>query len=613
MARTSTRLHDLANALSTDERKKLYNRIVQSLGLHDERGQKIYHADLPKTRRDEIVAKDMATLGLWDRFRFWLMRLFSHRSNEEVFLRFKLNRLHDRICSRGNALVDFSENLVLPELPARIYQFYQSVYPVMPMIRRLWRRTELLQRMISFLLEQRIPNARSELHDFMPMREMQDLYMQTENKQSIRKEVSARLEHYLQSIQSGLFSELEDGILPLYYLKDVCLFPYSEFFSRFGVDVGYEVPEKIPAFKPARVIDVERYLEQLYFALYSARRMPSTLAVHPELLSFYARFGERNDDTSAEELTLLEHEESFTDDSEHDAEVAANVAERVTSIRSALKELRSAADVAHARIPLAEVIKYFRRDPYYRFLVYMPKVNLREYYSSSLSISIFGEIESRLEDVLMGVVGRMITSIFATEPPELDYYRQSAFSWVKKLGMSPVRYVKSLNIVYNYVRFHYHGELQEFVRSMSKIIPSRLRDIQSAMIFHAGALEELADAIHEFDESFGPNGDDGKSVARMRMSLEKDASLQRSFFILMAQKDRDARNLIDKGIEHIQGLGNAFSELLRSRSEDAGNQTALLMETRIAGQTAEQALSRYVERLLLLKKLLNQLIAMEEG
>ena len=608
MAKTSSRLNDLANALSTDERKRLYNRIVQSLSLHDERGQKIYHADLPTTRRDEIVAKDMATLGLWDRFRFWLMRLFSHRTNEEVFLRFKLNRLRDRIRSCGNALVDFDENLVLPELPARIYQFYRSVYPVMPMIRKLWHRTELLQRMISYLLEHRIPNARSELHDFMPMKEMQDLYMQTENKQSIRKEVTARLENYLLSIQADLFSGLEDGLLPLYYLKDICLFPYSEFFSKFGVDVGYEVPEKTPSFKPARVIDVEQYLEQLYFALYSARRMSATPAVHPELMTFYAKYGERNDSSSAEDLVLAER-----DDTEPNAQPASNIATRVTAIRSGLKELRSSVDVAHAQLPLAEVIKYFRRDPYYRFLVYMPKVNLREFYSSSLSISIFGEIEQRLEDVRMGVVGRMITSIFATEPPEFDYYRLSAFSWVKKLGISPVRYVKSLNILYNYVKLQYSGEVQEFVHGMSRIIPNRLRDIQGSMIFHAGALEELADTIHAFDESFGPDGDDAKSIARMRMSIEKDASLQRSFFILMAQKDRDARNLIDKGIEHIQGLGNAFSELLRGRDGDVGNQAASLLETRIAGQLTEQTLSHYVQRLLLLKKLLNQLIAMEEG
>ncbi|HUX13419.1 MAG TPA: DUF5312 family protein [Spirochaetia bacterium] len=630
---TSKNLDQLVGALPVEERKELYERIQRSLSLQTEEEQKIYHADLPKARREEIIQEEIQALGLWDRVVYWFMRLVSHRPDDEVFLRYKMNRLRRRILSAGAQIVDFPEKFLLPDAGARVFQLYQAVYPMIPVFRRIWKDTQFFQEMISYLLEKRIPDAKTELNQFMPMKEMQDLFMQTEKKESIRTEVTSRLERYLGSLQADMFSHLEAGLLPLYLLKGVCLFPYEAFFAKMGKDIGYGVPETIPDFSAVRIIDIVQNLEELYFAIYSTRRLPQNVFIHNELIEYYidnteqerisligAEAGVARESADPEELPGVdepldeagETEGQGPDQRSRKGEIDARN-ERLSALRKSLRRAKEVADRVHRTLPLAEIIKYFREDPYYRFLVYMPRLNLREYYSSALTVNILSQIENRLEDVRMGVIGRMITHIFGTEPPDFEHYRASTFSWVKKLGLPAVRYTKSLNILFNYIRLHYFGELHELVQGLSRIIPVRHRDEQSSMLNHATGLEDLMDKIHTFDLSFSPETDEGKSFMRMRVVLEKDPALQRTFRILMAQKDREARGLLDKGAEHIQGLQTVFGNLLKANEQAFSGRLSQLRGTQAENRDLNSMLSEYVETFVFLRKLLNQLIAMEEG
>lgn len=618
-------LQELVDELPAEERKELYERVRRSLSLQADEGQKIYHTELPRNRREELIQQEIQSLGLWARFVYWLMRLVSHRSDEEVFLRFKMNRMRRTITGAGADLVDFLEKFLRPEAGRRLFSLYKAVYPIIPMFRRLWTNTDFLQEMVSFLLEKRISDAKTELNQFMPMKEMQDLFMQTENRQSIRKEVMSRLERYLGALQSDMFSHLEEGLLPLYYLKGLCLFPYDEFYSRMGADLGYTIPERIPELQGVRILDIERYLEELYYAIYSTRRLPKNVVVHSELLEYYVDHSEQERIAliganagaqmldEPEELSAVddgEPGEEFRGSGEGEAD-ARQV--RISALRKALRNAKDQAERLHRSFPIAEIIKYFREDPYYRFLVYVPRLNLREYYASALTVSILSQLESKFEDVRMGVIGRMITHIFGTEPPEFENYRPSNFAWVKKLGLPSIRYVKSVNILYNYIRLHYFGELHELVQALSRVIPGRYREEQSSMIFHATGLEDLMDKIHAFDLSFSPDTDEGKSLMRMRAALEKDPSLQRSFRIIMAQKDRDARSLLDKGAEHIQGLQTAFTNLREAKEPALSGRLAQFRGTEGESRDGDTILAQYVETFVFLKKLLNQLIAMEEG
>jgi hypothetical protein len=602
---TTSKLQTLAESLPTDERKALYDRINRSLNLHTSHEQKIYHSDMPRPRRQEIMREEMRSLGLWDRFVFWLMRIVSRHEDSVVFLRFKLGRLRRTIRTASSNLVEFDENMALPELPERVYGFYRAVYPLIPMFRRLWGDSEFLERMVSSLLEQRVPDSKTELNQFMPMKEMQDLFMDTENQQNIRTEVRKRLQQYIDSIQPDMFSHLEAGLLPLYNFRSICLFPYDEFFRLFGVEIGYDIQESMPKFSSARVVDVEQYLERLYYGLYAARRIPVQMTVHPELLEYFV---EHSEDSLSMTDAAGEPEQG---------DERRELSSRAMGLRSALRKLRDEVERIHGRLPLVEIIKYFREDPYYRFLVYMPRLSLRDYYSSSLTLSVMGQIEGRLADVRMGVTGRMITEIFDAEPPEFEFFRESAFAWANKLGTPATRYVKSLNVLYNYIRLRYFGGLHEFVQGLARAVSNRQRDLQSAMLFHASGLHDLMDKIHAYDESFSPDSDDGKSLLRMRSAMEKDASLQRSIRITLAQKDREARGLLEKGIEHVDGLRIAFGEVLRAEAQATETVHAAggrpRDTERVEKYAADAVIAEYINTFVNLRKLLNQLIAMEEG
>lgn len=655
-------LEELVAELPAEERKQLYNRIRKSLSLHEQSDQKIYHSELPQNRRAELIRREMSALGLWQRFVFWLTRLFSRKSDEETFLGFRLRQLRNTVRRSGN-LIDFEQRTAQPELARRVYEFWKIVEPIIPMFNAFWKNPDFLQRMISYLLEKRIPSAKTDLNQFMSMKEMQDLFMRTENKQAIKKEVLGRIEQYLKSLQPDVFAHLEEGVLPLYFMKSVCLFPYERFFERFGASPGPPGDGKEPVFNTVFALEVVDLLEQLYYAFYSARRVPEEVSVHQELFEYYvtrsgddgetydptnpAAYGDAGDAgtmipteddavgmmpaTSPDAASSTEPQamppprfsqvygrasRGRTDAVGPSAEGGALTERdqaRVSILRQALRATRKAIEDLQPRIRLVETIKYFHEDPYYRFLVYVPRLDLREYYASSLTAGVMSQAERRFSDVRMGVIGRMITRIFGTEPPDFEYYRPTTFSSVKVTGIPTVRFVKSLNILYNYIRLHYFGELQDFVRELVQVISARYRDLQANLQFHSGALEDVAEKIRAFDRSFSPDSDEGKSLQRLRVGMEKDPGLQRTYRITLAQKDREARTLVDKGQEHILGIQTSFADLVNGADQAFMQRLASVTAPGEGGRPMDTVLAEYVETFGFLRKLINQLLALEEG
>ncbi len=586
-------IHDLANALPPEERKELHRRIVKSLSIHDKGEERVYGGEVKKDERIELIRRDMSRLSLWERVRFFFKRLFTSKPDHEAFVDFRLQACHDRIRRNPIPIIADNGETYGPVVAERFYDLFQAVSPLLSMFRELWSGEDFFESMVATVLESRIAEAKRNLSDFISTREMQDLLVDFQGKAEIKKVLLDRVAKYFGNIPTDLFLEVEDGLLPLYYLKSICLFDYRGFFEQFGFTADeIEVGSEYPSFKPAPMGTVCPYLEEMHYGVYTARRKGNKREVHGDLLKIYVQ------------------------DKQRDRAEEGDVQSGVRTISERLRHIWKSVDEFSAAVPLADMIRLARSDPYYRLMAYVPKLSLRDFYYAALKMRVLQSLDDRFPDVRMGVIGRLIDNIFPDGLLEFSFYRSAAQASVKKLGLPAFRYVKSLNVLYNYVLSHFRPRLLPLIRNTARVLPPKLRDVGNRLLVDASAMDDLGDEIRKYDESFSPDSDAGKAFGRIRIALEHDLTQQRSYRVLVAQKDREAKNMLDRGVEHLNTIAAAFRKIEAEGIHPNGREGARTeSESRLGAVRAsiQDRLTDDADELSLVQRLLAHLVHMEQG
>jgi len=593
-----TDVQQLIRALPEDERKRLYDRIVHSLSLTESADSKrIYKSDLGRDQRLELIERDMSRMGLAMRIKVWWRKLVSGKSADDAYVDARLAHIAKRIRRAPLSIRSLDPDSVPPQVAERFYYLYQHAYGVIPFFVNLWHSNDVLREMIHNLLKERVPEPKNELSDFVSLKEMQDIFLQKENHAEIRTVALSRLDEYMKGIQGDLFEHLQRGVLPLYYFKDICLFDFRGFFRLFGADVDLSPPETPPEFQEAESRATREALETMFYAVYISTRIRKGFFVHRELLEYYVRHQLKDDAPDESEQGIEE----------------SRVEEEVRRLKNDLEELNRAVSRFHTEVPLAEMIRYYQQDPYYRFVIYPPRLDLRDFYYNSLRMKILAQLDERFRDVRIGVVGRLINSLFRTEPPELEYFSSGTSSTISKLGLPTFHYVRSLGILYGFIVARYRKDIQEFIRLLNRVFPQRDKDTSGELAFHAAGVEDVADKIKAFDERFSPDADDGKNFLRLRYAVEKDKEQHKPYRVFVAQKDREAKELLNKGIEHIQAVYHVFRTLTDEPTTGLEERFAAYEAGSARGNPLANRLASHADTLENFLKLMNQLIAMDEG
>ncbi len=619
---------DLALALTEDERKTLLRRIHSALSLHRQPAGATQPSVLSKDRRLELIREEIAGLSLLDRFLFWFRRIVSTKSDEDTFIGYKLGRLRRRIRAAGFSVVE--PHAISEHLAKEVWELYAAAYPLIPMYLDLWREGTYLQDCIEHLLAMRIPGARSGLYDFVTLEELQDTYLETERKHDVRELVLKRLDEYLSEIPDDVFDHLQQGLMPLYQYRGLCLFNYNQFFHAFGFDPGVVPPEETPPFREAPTSACIGHIEQLYGAVYAAIRLPKEAHVHTELLDRYLEIKEAETDPEAAAAAVAaEMEQRETppaaqpaesedapeaiEEEQHREQARQNRQESLERLRAALRQLGHGSRRLDHCVPFVELVRYYRSDPYYKLLGHLPKIKLKDFYASYLTMRLLTQIDRGFRDIRSGVVKKLTRKLFGKEPPAFEYYRPSDGTGVDRLGLPVFRHTHSLNVMYNFLRFVYHGRMQEMVRILSRILPLRQRDASSELVVHVAGLEDVHDQIRAFDYSFSPDSDDGKTFVRMRFAVEKDATQHRAYRNMVTQRDREARQLLDRGLEHVAGLELAFTDIRRSLTDQLRERYASEDSLVSHLDGLDNLLDQELAKVSLFERLIKQVLAGEEG
>ncbi len=574
--------HELAHALPDDERRELYHRIMASLGFSAGRQEEdsVVPATIHSDQRYEIIRREISELGLWSRLRLSLRSWLTGKAREDAYVDIRLLKLRRslvraRVCPRAS-----STHLLSVEFAERLFELFQSAAPVTSLFNDIWESSDMLRAVLQSVLEDRIPNAKKQLSDFITEEEMTDIYVVSRSRTEIRNHLLERLDAYLDRIHDGVFAEIAAGITPLYYMKGIALFSYAALLAAFGYDAGEDPPEDVPEFKAVRAAEVLDQLEELYYACYTLQRLEGKIRIHRELLEYY----------------LQAKHAAYADEPPR----AEQITQQVQALDQDIHSLNDAANTFVKQVPLADMIRYHREDPYYRLVVYMPKVNLKEFYYSALRIELLQQIDARFDTVHQSAIEQLIEETFGHHPPDFPNFRSGGGSTVSKLGLPTFRHVRSLNILYNYIQTVYRRVIRQRLTVIHRAVSGRNRDLSNELSFYTGGLEDVADKIAAFDESFSPESEEGKTFYRVRYSVEKDATQQRIYRSMVAQRERQSRALLDKGLEYLQGMLTVLQKLRTLQNE-------LKDETGEQGVSAVTLVERYassVERAIRLIRLI---------
>ncbi|MFW5718152.1 MAG: DUF5312 family protein [Spirochaetota bacterium] len=611
--RPSTTFRDLALALSEDERRSLLRRIRTSLDVGGRTEDEPFRSVVGEGSRAEVIARELREMGFWERLRFFMRRLFSTHNDEATYIEFRLAGLRRRAKSICPDLAPIERHSASSAIPVRTWELYRAAYPVIPLFLDFWKGGRYLEESVEYLLSQRVPQARSELYDLVSLEGLQEVFMKSELKSDVRSFVVDRLDRYLAEIPDELFEHLEEGLLPFYYLRQICLFDYNEFFGVFGFDPGIAPPEETPPFRDAATSAALPVVERLYYGLHSAGKLEDGFYFHTEILDRYLEMKEREERSARSEDEPNEEGEGTdagTDRSEH-----AYQRRRVhlQEMRDQIHALHKAARTLARQIPFADLIRYYTRDPWLRIKSYLPELKLREFYRSYLMIRVLSQLDEQFPSIRSGVVERMTEELFGGSPPPMTYFRAGVQITPENAGMPGFTHMRSLTITFNFLRFVYRGRMQEMVRTLSRILPVRQRDSSSDLIAHVSGVEEALADIEDFDESFSPDSQDGKSYYRVRYQVEKDVTMQRSFRNVVNQRDREASSIVDKATEHISGLGRVFDTIGRVLTDQIRERYASADHRVNSLDGLDQLLEEQQAKVRRFESLIRQVRAMEEG
>lgn len=580
----------LAQALTDGERRDLVERIQRSLNLAKKDQAPIYHAPVNQDYRDRMIQHDMQELSFLQRILLWFKRVFGGRNDVDSFLEIKLSGMAKNL--EAHHLADATARTLNPAFAESLLRLYARVRELADFFDFLWGSEKNLMNAVHAVLAARIPNAKSAMDDFMTAAEMERIFETVESKAGLRQELLERLNAYLDGIPVDVFTRMEEGLLPLYYFKELATMEFGPLFRAFQADPGAVQRGVKPEFKAAAVDRILDDLEKLYFCIHTALKGGEGDALHQEIFELFKNTPRKRPDDLGGGLADPLLDPGMADLPPPDeagpvpgtapqesgkpgglgadeslmkaAEAHKESGDR--NLRRLMKELFREVALFSESTLLAELIRYFRNDPYYKFLAYVPGLNLKEFYYASTRMKILEELDTRYTLLRERIIKRITLQLFQSRYVEFEHYKRSPPN-ITRNTLPTFRYVDSLCLIYNYTLQIYLPHLKELLKVLTRALPSRSRESQGEFTFHMNGLESIHEQIKLLDHSFAPENAEGKNIIRLRVNMERDPTQDRAYRIYVVQKEKDIKPVLEEGMEHLRALGSLLDEVLKLPEE----------------------------------------------
>jgi len=587
-----SRLEELSNELPEKERKELLERI--SRRMEREEGEEAVAVELKEDERDKIIAAEMAKASLWVRFVLWLRTFISGKRRREIFLDMRLRLLKSRIRATGPGITGFETRDLSPKFARKLYDIYLGVQALAPVYHALGSDKAVKGAAYSWLLERRWDQVKRTVEEFVASEEMEELFAKSGETEEIKKKLTMRVNEYIRVMPESLVLQLEEHCRLHLALSRLVSFPFATLFRYFDHVLPETADAKYPVFEHAPVMLTLDLLEKLHVALSLVRRSAPEFLYAEEPVAFY--FLLRAGLHPAEEKDLVKAETELA------------------RLRAAVMELGKEVEAFDKAVPLLDLLRFFRRDPWYQLVFNFPRLYLRNLYAAALRTRLNQELEERLGAVMERVIGRKIQEVLKGQRlVDFSFFRENPDFDFHKLGLPYFSYIRSLNLVYNYLLQQFKGSVQDAAQIVAATALANNRITQNRLTQNISGLEDLEARIVLFDRSLSPDEEEGKQLGKFRVGAGTDLLLQKAYRSFVQQKDKDARDLIEKAKEYLDGVRKIFDEIRTSTFENTRSLLKTIHMYRGRNQTLGQILNARTDAIAVFLKLLDQLLEIEKG
>lgn len=533
---------ELSRGMSDDDRTDLLKKINHSLNIDQENDNSIYEKEMDNEEKTALIHEELNTLPLLIRFFLWFRSKLSGKSEKEIYMDGKILKLKRNIRHHSSNLTGFETRNLTPNFAEQVFNLYSNSMPLRFLFKKLWMEPAVSKAFFINIVESRLENTIAEPSDLMPLDELVEIYGVNGRKADISRQLLNKLDEYIAKIDKKVFFNLEIEMRPFYYLKDLILFPYVQFFQQFGYTPLDDAANEVRNFKNASALLCLGDLEKLYCALYNVSKLDKKINLNKKLIKELLVLDELEYPKSGEETETSE------------------IIEKLSNIIEVSYNFTN-------KIPLADLIRYFKKNPYLKIMYYLPKIDLMEFYRNTLKMKLTDQIEQMFPEIQRKYITLEIDRMFKDQRfSGFQHYREYSSIDYDKLGVSPFSQIKALELVYNYLSCFFRGYIQETIRLLERGILSQNRLIKESMLQYANLIEDTIESIKIFDESLSPDSEDGKMFNKFRFSMAKDPIQQKMYRKIVIQKDREAKSLSETGLESISGLQRVFTEIVNSRN-----------------------------------------------
>ncbi|MDR1931721.1 MAG: DUF5312 family protein [Spirochaetales bacterium] len=574
-----------SGALSEDEQRRLRERIKKALCLDMTEETVIIQAPSDIQNHVGKLRDDLKQSSAGSKLNSLVRNAFSIKTDAEKLLDARLRKLKETIQSGKTVYCNFTNRTLSPELGAALYQIYRFVEILRSSIILLFSDPSGLEMVIRRFLERQIGGAKAALTDFITAGEMKELLFKNESSIELAAEINRRLQEYCRSFSDLQLDQYAAGIVPLYYFKRLLAFPFHDFFSEFQYQRDETAEEADPVFHNAQLRPALDMLETLYCLLHPLKKLDPDAPVYPEILEMAVRY------TAGKLIDQVEENSGLSESARH---LLKNIKNLVTITQRTL-----------ANVPLVELIRYYKNDPYYKLMVYPPRLKLAEFYTDSLRMKVFDEFEVYFPNLQNTIFDDLVQELFKGEPEDFDYFMNTGLGTTPRKGYSGFSFPRSLKILNTFIKTHYYNYIQGLIHSLNKVMSHRVRTSFSQLLVYAGGIESVGTKLKNFDLSFSPDAEDGKMLVRLKFIVDKELSQQKAYIALIRKKNEEAKSLLDNGLNYASGIYNSLSAIEKD--------SAFVSDAAAHIQGIQKTLKRSVRSLFIVTKLIRYVMTTETG
>lgn len=537
MGKTEVVFHDLSRGLTQRERAELLEKIKTSLSLNTENSG-LYQEEMDKDEKIALIQKEKREISLLRRFFLWLNSKITGRSEDEILLAGKLFRIKKKIKKKESNLTGFETRNLTPHFAELVYELYKAIIPLRGLFKKLWLDESSYKIFFMDIIEEALSERIETIEDIVPFEDIVEAFGIAGRKEDVQNIIIVKLDSHVDKIRKSIFNQLEMELLPFYRLKELVIFPYVQFFQQFGYTLLETPYTDKPHFKNASALLCLEDLEKLYFAVYSALKLEKRVKINQKIIDRLEIMAEYS--SEGDSLNL--------------------VADLETLIGKVIWFA--------TKVPLADIIRYFRKNPFIKMIFYVPGIDLKEFYRNTLKIRLLQILDEKFQEIQKQYIILEIEKLFKGKRyVNFQNYREYSSIDYEKLGVSSFRNIQPLALIYNFIECYFKGHIQSIVRVLEKGVLSQNRLMRDNMLQYASTLEDISEKIRIFDSSLSPDSEEGKVFHKLRFSMTKDISQQKIFRKIVIQKDREAKNLAENGIEALAGLKRVLSEINKSTND----------------------------------------------